>query len=510
MSLKLLFADDSVTMHKVVQLALESEDIDLRIASDGKEALSAVGEDKPDVLIADIAMPIMNGFELCRQIKQSVETKDIPVVLLSGELEEYDEELGATVGADAHITKPFKSGEFIDTVRNLTLGDAAAGKIFVQSGVGLAAENDLEEEAGMLYEEKATNGGVAGSEQDALLELTPTQSAESGAAPLPDMEFDEEFEVVSDDTEIEDALDDDDDDLLSDGLDIDGVDMELEGLEEAVEEASEETPASDAESLPADDQSVDNDIDSVFAGLSGDAEEDSETAMETDELVAEEPPVESLLEADENMAAPVESTATEAEKADEILDEVFKDTDIESLDEQLTEAGEADAEEEFVFDTSEAEAVEVVGGEVAAEEEIAEIAESPAAEPGPLSAAEPASAEVVETAAVKAEPLSAADLSDAVRDSVEKTVRDFMENNAADIFREELAKTLDARLSAFLDAQLETIVKQEMSGVIGKQIESAMPEIVAAAARVTSEVTPKIAEELIKKAIEQIKKGDAA
>lgn len=483
MSLKLLFADDSVTMHKIIQLTLESEDIDLRIANDGQEALSAIGEDKPDVLIADIAMPIMNGFELCRQVKESPEMRDIPVVLLSGELEEYDAQLGATVGADAHLTKPFKSGEFIDTVRKLTLGVATAGTLAAQPEIGLVAENDLEKEAGMLYEEKADDS-LAGSEQETLLELTEAQPTEAGSASLPDVEFDEEFEVVNDDIQIDDSLDDDDDDdLLSDGLDIEGVDMELEGLEEIAAQTSEEEPAADADSLLPNDKLVDDDLDSAFKGLSGDVEAEVETAVPADEPEqpekVEEEAVESVIEIDEVADKPEEPIATEVEKADEILDEVFKDADIESSDELLEEA------------------VEVV-----VEEATTETVE---AEPEPLSQpmAEASGGSEVP-------PLSQEEITDAVRDSVKKSLSEFMETKAADIFREELSKSIDERLKSFMESRLEAIVKEELHSAIGKRVESAMPEIVAAAARITSEVTPGIAEELIKQTIEQIKKGDVS
>lgn len=505
MSLKLLFADDSVTMHKVIQLALESEDIDLRIANDGREALSAIGEEKPDVLIADITMPIMNGFELCRQIKQSAETKDIPVVLLSGELEEYDEKLGTTVGADAHITKPFKSGEFIDTVRHLTVGGVAAEKSGVQPEIGLVAENDLEIEAGTAYEEMATDA-AAGSEQDALLELTSEQSADSEKAAVTDEEGDEELEVISDDIEIEDALDDEDEeDILSEGLDIDGVDMDLDGLEEIAEEGAEEPPVTgavrEAGTFLANDQLVDDDLDAAFKDISGGAETCTETALPADEPEKAEEAAESVVETDDEAVKHAGVMEAEADKADEILDEVFKNTDIESSDEQLEEVAEAVDEEEFVYDATEAEAVEVVTGQVVAEVPVAESAEAGSEQtPVPMAEAD---------AGIEVPEVSPIDVGDAVRDSVEKSLREFMEAEAADIFREQISKSLDERLNSFMESQLETIVKEEMSSAIGKRIESAMPEIVSAAARITSEIAPKIAEELISRAIEQIKKGDA-
>ncbi len=119
MGIRLLFADDSATMQKVVQLALEHEDVALTIAGDGESAFEAAKRETPDVIMADVAMPGVDGFSLCRKVKANAGTAHIPVVLITGEMEEYDDKKGEDAGAASHITKPFKSGELLATIRKL-------------------------------------------------------------------------------------------------------------------------------------------------------------------------------------------------------------------------------------------------------------------------------------------------------------------------------------------------------------------------------------------------------
>jgi CheY-like chemotaxis protein len=78
---KLLLADDSITIQKVVELILAEEDFDLKSTNNGEEALALLSSFKPDVVLADIEMPKMNGYQLCEKIKQDPSTSNIPVIL---------------------------------------------------------------------------------------------------------------------------------------------------------------------------------------------------------------------------------------------------------------------------------------------------------------------------------------------------------------------------------------------------------------------------------------------
>src|SRR3989338_1101062 len=136
MSIKVLFADDSVTVQKVAELAFEGEDITLISVYSGDKAIEKLKESKPDVVIADISMPGMNGFDLCEWIKKNENIKDIPVLLLRSEFDEFDLHLIGKVGADDCITKPFKSDELIKKVK-----DIAGRKSAIETVMDFAEEN---------------------------------------------------------------------------------------------------------------------------------------------------------------------------------------------------------------------------------------------------------------------------------------------------------------------------------------------------------------------------------
>jgi CheY-like chemotaxis protein len=108
-SKKLLLADDSVTIQKVVNLTFADEGIEVLTASDGNTALQMLLAHKPDIVIADVNMPGPNGYQICERIKTDEKLKNIPVILLVGSFEPFDEEEAKRVGADDFLTKPFQS-----------------------------------------------------------------------------------------------------------------------------------------------------------------------------------------------------------------------------------------------------------------------------------------------------------------------------------------------------------------------------------------------------------------
>jgi CheY-like chemotaxis protein len=114
---KLLIADDSNTIQKVFERTFPTEEFTLSFANNGEEALTKARTDKPNVIIADINMPAKNGFELCTELKKDPALRGIPVLLLIGILDDYDEDEGRRVGADGFIIKPFESNAAISKVR---------------------------------------------------------------------------------------------------------------------------------------------------------------------------------------------------------------------------------------------------------------------------------------------------------------------------------------------------------------------------------------------------------
>ena len=129
MTLKLLVADDSATIQKIIKLAFSAEDAVVEAVSSGDAAMDAVRTYKPDVVLADVFMPVCSGYEVCERIKGDLELSDTPVILLVGTFEPFDESEASRVRCDGHLTKPFDTSEMIETVRSL-VGD----KMMPQNG----------------------------------------------------------------------------------------------------------------------------------------------------------------------------------------------------------------------------------------------------------------------------------------------------------------------------------------------------------------------------------------
>lgn len=103
----ILIVDDVPTNLKVLGTALK-DDYHLKLTTSGEEALLIAGsKNPPDIILLDVMMPDMDGYEVCRRLKDAPETKDIPVIFITAMNEEKDEELGLSLGAIDYITKPF-------------------------------------------------------------------------------------------------------------------------------------------------------------------------------------------------------------------------------------------------------------------------------------------------------------------------------------------------------------------------------------------------------------------
>ncbi|MCK5825794.1 MAG: response regulator, partial [Desulfuromusa sp.] len=116
---KLLLADDSITIQKVVGIILSTEGYQLEITDDGDRAFTKALEEVPDLVIADISMPGKDGFELCRAIKSEPTLANTSVLLLPGVFDHFDETKAGDVCADGWLTKPFESQALLDKVAQL-------------------------------------------------------------------------------------------------------------------------------------------------------------------------------------------------------------------------------------------------------------------------------------------------------------------------------------------------------------------------------------------------------
>jgi CheY-like chemotaxis protein len=106
---KLLLADDSVAIQKVIDLTFTDEGMEVTTVGDGRDALEKLDEFTPDVVLADIFMPGVDGYELCKFIKENERFRGVPVMLLVGSFEPFDEGEAKRAGADDVVTKPFQS-----------------------------------------------------------------------------------------------------------------------------------------------------------------------------------------------------------------------------------------------------------------------------------------------------------------------------------------------------------------------------------------------------------------
>ncbi|WP_141592111.1 motility regulator RomR [Myxococcus sp. AB056] len=115
----LLVADDSLTIRKVIGMIFATEDFQVTAVDNGLDAISRTRELRPDVVLADVMMPGKSGYEVCEALKNDPATQGIPVVLLAGTFEAFDENRARAARADDHVTKPFESQVLLDKVKAL-------------------------------------------------------------------------------------------------------------------------------------------------------------------------------------------------------------------------------------------------------------------------------------------------------------------------------------------------------------------------------------------------------
>ncbi len=116
---KLLLADDSVTIQRVIELTFADEDVAVTAVGDGRQAIDRLRADRPDIVLADIGMPERDGYDVAAFIKNDPELAHIPVILLTGAFEPLDEDRARRVGCDGVLVKPFEPQMVINRVKEL-------------------------------------------------------------------------------------------------------------------------------------------------------------------------------------------------------------------------------------------------------------------------------------------------------------------------------------------------------------------------------------------------------
>lgn len=143
MPITLLLADDSVVIQKLVGLSFANEDIEIITVDNGDDAVSRANECKPDMILADVVMPGMNGYEVCAAIRSNPELASTPVLLLTGTFEAFDEGRANEVGASGHITKPFEAQALVDRVTAILAEQLAQQRPTAAEAVCSAADSDF-------------------------------------------------------------------------------------------------------------------------------------------------------------------------------------------------------------------------------------------------------------------------------------------------------------------------------------------------------------------------------
>lgn len=116
---KILVVDDERPIVRLVQVNLEHAGYEVVTAYDGREALEKVEQEKPDLIILDVMMPQMDGFEVMQRLQANPKTRDIPVIMLTAKAQDADVFRGWQSGVTLYLTKPFSPFELISFVRRI-------------------------------------------------------------------------------------------------------------------------------------------------------------------------------------------------------------------------------------------------------------------------------------------------------------------------------------------------------------------------------------------------------
>ena len=116
---KILAVDDEKFIVRLVQVTLERQGYQVITASDGKEALEKVDSEKPDLVVLDVMMPYMDGFEVLQTLRRDPATRDIPVIMLTAKAQDADVFRGWQSGVDCYLTKPFNPLELVSFVNRI-------------------------------------------------------------------------------------------------------------------------------------------------------------------------------------------------------------------------------------------------------------------------------------------------------------------------------------------------------------------------------------------------------
>lgn len=182
MGKKILLADDSLTIQKVVELTLAGSDYELTCVSNGQKALESIQRSRPDLILADVVMPEKNGYEVCEAVKADPDTAGIPVLLLSGTFEPFDRDRADRVRADRVVSKPFDAPHLLGQIDSLLSRDAGAASPDSSASRDVRFETAFLDDTLPMARAARASGGA---EESPIPDETPPSEAAAGAGEGP-------------------------------------------------------------------------------------------------------------------------------------------------------------------------------------------------------------------------------------------------------------------------------------------------------------------------------------
>jgi len=195
---KLLIADDSVTIQKVIKLTFTEEGYEVLTAPDGASAMELLRAERPDIVMADVNMPGPDGYEICRAIRSDIDAHATPVVLLAGSFEPFDEQMASAVGASASVTKPFQSiRQLVHQVNQLVENSSIVENRELPAGLANddANHSDIESLYQQSIHDPATSVETVEFEfsdqglDDEMIETQYSGSSVDQTGPLPEQDY---------------------------------------------------------------------------------------------------------------------------------------------------------------------------------------------------------------------------------------------------------------------------------------------------------------------------------
>ncbi|MBW1946287.1 MAG: response regulator [Deltaproteobacteria bacterium] len=116
---KILIVDDEPSIIVPVQFLMEQNGYDVMVAFSGEEAMEIIAEKKVDLILLDIMLPVIDGFEVCQRVRENLQWNKIKIILLTALGSDANVEKGLALGADAYITKPFSNVDIVEKVKEL-------------------------------------------------------------------------------------------------------------------------------------------------------------------------------------------------------------------------------------------------------------------------------------------------------------------------------------------------------------------------------------------------------